>query len=151
MSAPISAGIPETYHTSRDPQKSSGRAPQQHSHRTLLSFVKISVDFFFFLKPLCLPFMEAMTFPFQGHSSMLQTQLPLKASSKTTVKSPSLSTRSVRTMGKKVEAVPKPKQSKSRNGKYQGCVLLLHYHRPWLLLLLLFSADFQWRMYHMQK
>lgn len=72
--------------------------------------------------------MEAMTFPFQGHSSMLQTQLPLKASSKTTIKSPSLSTRSVRTMGKKVDAVLKPKQSKSRNGKYQGPFLLLHYH-----------------------
>lgn len=78
--------------------------------------------------------MDAMTFPFQGHSPMLQTQLPLKASSKTTVKSPSLSTRSVRTMGKKVDAVPKPKQSKSRNGKFQGYVLLLHYYRLWVVV-----------------
>lgn len=69
-----------------------------------------------------------MTVPFQGHSSMLQTQLPLKASSKTTVKSPSLSTRSDRTMGKKVDGVPKPKQSKSRNGKYLGCVFPRHHH-----------------------
>lgn len=73
--------------------------------------------------------MEAMTSPFQGHSPMLQTQLLLKASPKTTVKSPSLSTRSVHTMGKKLDAVPKPKQSKSRNGKFQGYVLPLHSYR----------------------
>lgn len=63
--------------------------------------------------------MEAMTFPFQGHSPMLRTQLPLKENSKTNVKSSSLSTRiSVHpTMGKKMDGAPKPKQSKSRNGK----------------------------------
>lgn len=56
---------------------------------------------------------------------MLQNQLPLplKASSKTTIKSPSFSTQSAGTMGKKVDAVPKPKQSKSRNGKLPGDAL----------------------------
>lgn len=51
---------------------------------------------------------------------MLHSQLPPKASSKTNIQSPALPTRSVHTMGKKMDGVPKPKQSKSRNGKCQG-------------------------------